>query len=138
MKSETYTKKPIDIQAIKFEYTTKGVAALKEFVGESLGTISKKKRLGAKAEAVIKTLEDGNKDQVKHIATEGDYIIKGIKGEFYPCKPDIFKKTYEYHTILLKIIMENLIIVISIILFGCCLFWLLTTMNVLNIGVLKS
>ena len=29
------------------------------------------------------------------IASIGDYIIKGIKGEFYPCKPDIFKKTYE-------------------------------------------
>jgi hypothetical protein len=28
-------------------------------------------------------------------AWEGDYIIKGVKGEFYPCKPDIFKATYE-------------------------------------------
>ena len=28
-------------------------------------------------------------------ATEGDYIIKGVNGEFYPCKPDIFEKTYE-------------------------------------------
>lgn len=28
-------------------------------------------------------------------ATTGDYIIKGVKGEFYPCKPDIFKLTYE-------------------------------------------
>jgi hypothetical protein len=28
-------------------------------------------------------------------AKKGDYIIKGIKGEFYPCKPSIFKKTYE-------------------------------------------
>ena len=28
-------------------------------------------------------------------ATEGDYIIKGINGEYYPCKPDIFEKTYE-------------------------------------------
>lgn len=27
--------------------------------------------------------------------TDGDYIIKGIDGEFYPCKPDIFEKTYE-------------------------------------------
>lgn len=26
---------------------------------------------------------------------KGDYIIKGVKGEFYPCKPDIFKATYE-------------------------------------------
>lgn len=29
------------------------------------------------------------------IANEGDYIIKGVKGEFYPCKPDIFEATYE-------------------------------------------
>lgn len=28
-------------------------------------------------------------------AISGDYIIKGVKGEFYPCKPDIFKATYE-------------------------------------------
>ena len=28
-------------------------------------------------------------------ASKGDYIIKGISGEFYPCKPDIFEKTYE-------------------------------------------
>lgn len=37
----------------------------------------------------IKTLE-GN-----HIANIGDYIIKGVKGEIYPCKPDIFEMTYE-------------------------------------------
>lgn len=29
------------------------------------------------------------------IAREGDYIIRGIEGELYPCKPDIFEKTYE-------------------------------------------
>lgn len=28
-------------------------------------------------------------------ASVGDYIIKGVAGEFYPCKPDIFEKTYE-------------------------------------------
>lgn len=37
----------------------------------------------------IKTLE-GN-----HITSRGDYIIKGIKNELYPCKPDIFEATYE-------------------------------------------
>ena len=30
-----------------------------------------------------------------HIASIGDYIIKGVKGECYPCKPDIFEATYE-------------------------------------------
>lgn len=29
------------------------------------------------------------------IVMDGDYIIKGVNGEFYPCKPDIFKKTYD-------------------------------------------
>jgi hypothetical protein len=37
----------------------------------------------------IGTLEGG------HIVCPGDWIIKGVQGEFYPCKPDIFKKTYE-------------------------------------------
>ncbi len=31
----------------------------------------------------------------KMTASEGDWIIKGVNGEFYPCKPDIFEKTYE-------------------------------------------
>lgn len=29
------------------------------------------------------------------LASPGDWIIKGVKGEFYPCKPDIFEATYE-------------------------------------------
>jgi hypothetical protein len=37
----------------------------------------------------IDTLEGG------HIVCPNDWIIKGIRGEFYPCKPDIFEKTYE-------------------------------------------
>jgi len=37
----------------------------------------------------VDTLEGG------HIASPGDWIITGIKGERYPCKPDIFEKTYD-------------------------------------------
>lgn len=37
----------------------------------------------------IQTLEGG------HIVTPGDWIIQGVAGEFYPCKPDIFEATYE-------------------------------------------
>lgn len=40
-------------------------------------------------ELTIPTLEGD------HIARHGDYIIRGVNGEFYPCKPDIFAKTYE-------------------------------------------
>jgi len=38
---------------------------------------------------VIRTLEG------EHVASIEDWIIKGVNGEFYPCKPDIFEKTYE-------------------------------------------
>lgn len=38
---------------------------------------------------IIRTLEG------EHLANIGDYIIKGVQGEFYPCKPDIFEQTYE-------------------------------------------
>ena len=41
---------------------------------------------------VIQTLEGD------HQATIGDWIIKGVKGEFYPCKPDIFEMTYLFFT----------------------------------------
>lgn len=40
-------------------------------------------------ELTIPTLEGD------HIAKHGDWIIKGVAGEFYPCKPDIFAATYE-------------------------------------------
>jgi hypothetical protein len=38
---------------------------------------------------IIKTMEG------EHVATIGDYIIKGVKGEYYPCKEDVFLQTYE-------------------------------------------
>jgi hypothetical protein len=38
---------------------------------------------------IIKTLEG------EFLASPGDWIIKGVKGEFYPCKPDVFEATYE-------------------------------------------
>lgn len=43
----------------------------------------------------IPTLEDGADGRAKHVASIGDWIIKGVRGEFYPCKPDIFEMTYE-------------------------------------------
>lgn len=41
---------------------------------------------------IIETLEDIGEG---HLASPGDWIIKGVSSEFYPCKPDIFEKTYE-------------------------------------------
>jgi hypothetical protein len=83
---ENYQKKPVVVQAVRF--TADNIEGLREFCGDSLGVVTE-------TEAHIRTLEDGSEHQVEHIATLGDYVIKGIKGEFYPCKPDIFEASYE-------------------------------------------
>lgn len=80
-------KKPVEVEAV--QWTGLNLEEIKAFVGESLiytREVGKgKPRLFMK----IKTLEGDM------LTSEGDYIIKGISGEFYPCKPDIFKATYE-------------------------------------------
>ena len=83
---QNYAKKPVVVQAVQF--TAETVEVLRDFCGDALGEVTD-------TEAHIRTLEDGAAHQVEHIATIGDYIIKGIRGEFYPCKPDIFAATYE-------------------------------------------
>ena len=77
-----YRKKPVIIEAIKLKFSTD---SQDEIIQWSNNTIQKGLDGGLK----IPTLEG------MMIANTGDYIIKGIKGEFYPCKPDIFEMTYE-------------------------------------------
>lgn len=92
-----YKKKPVVVEAIRFEYSSAGIAAVAEFCGKAAGDFGKERHPAAVGWMQIRTLEDGvdGSPQVKHIAQEGDYIIKGVQGEFYPCKPDIFLATYE-------------------------------------------
>ena len=75
-----YRKKPVVIEAIKFD--GRNYDELRHFVGNQLA-------MNDGFALSIKTLEG------EMIANVDDYIIKGVNGEFYPCKPDIFEKTYE-------------------------------------------
>lgn len=75
-----YRKKPVIIEAIQW---------LGENEKEIFDFVEDKYHMNSDGRLVIETLEG------EHIANVGDYIIKGIKGEFYPCKPDIFHQTYE-------------------------------------------
>lgn len=75
-----FRKKPVVIEAVQYDGTKENLAAILR-LGNSIMLYSD--------HLVIKTLE-GN-----HRADIGDWIIKGVKGELYPCKPDIFKLTYE-------------------------------------------
>jgi len=87
-----YRNKPVEIEAVQYRY---GDPAAREFLDHAAGNESKARHPDAKGEIEIVTLEDGHDRRAKHVATEGDWIIKGVKGEFYACKPDIFAATYE-------------------------------------------
>ena len=73
-----FIKKPVEIEAIQF---VGNFDEIELFVGGDAEFRN--------GELVIATLEGPLK------ASPNDWIIKGIKGEFYPCKPDIFAATYE-------------------------------------------
>lgn len=88
-----YRKKPVVIEAMPFTYPPSD--ALLAWAHGSLQNVRKARHPSARAEVDIVTMEDGSDGRAKHVATEGDWIIKGVKGEFYPCKPDIFAATYE-------------------------------------------
>ena len=82
-----YRKKPVVIDAVVF--TRNNFNEIVSFTNGTAHTLRVGRRPDAKYTCIIPTLEG------EHIATEGDYIIRGVHGEFYPCKPDIFAKTYE-------------------------------------------
>ena len=82
------TKKPVTIEAVK--WNGENSEEIIAFCGDSAFTAVESQMGQTETEELyIKTLE-GN-----HHASVGDYIIKGVKGEFYPCKPDIFENTYD-------------------------------------------
>jgi len=93
-----YRKKPVVIDAMEFPgfglaTTSSGVVALLEFEHWFNTNGGKGRYVGNRMHVL--TLEDGPDGEAKHVADPGDWIIKGIQGEFYPCKPDIFAATYE-------------------------------------------
>lgn len=82
-----FTKKPVTIEAWQFtkanysegvpnKFRNRNVSLWSQYGGDVIG-------------GEIETLEG------KHTVSENDWIICGVKGEFYPCKPDIFEMTYD-------------------------------------------
>jgi hypothetical protein len=89
-----YRKKPVEIEAL--QWTGKNDTEIEYFVGDSFqgygdNLVCYKPRSNQYLSKLmyIRTLEG------VMIASVGDYIIKGVQGEFYSCKPEIFEQTYE-------------------------------------------
>ena len=80
-----YRKKPVVIEAAIFCGTLENAEQIIRWSNKEVSMTED----GILDRLVIKTLEG------EMTASVGDYIIRGVNGEFYPCKPDIFSKTYE-------------------------------------------
>ena len=97
-----YRKLPVEIEA--FQVTEKSIMSVYQWVEKNtLGSFEPLAVIDGRAnypasgvsidpsngKMIISTLEG------LHWVDLGDYVIRGVAGEFYPCKPDIFEKTYE-------------------------------------------
>ena len=78
-----FRKKPVVIDAWELTFSTHCIDALIDIIGCAVASRA------SDGSIKIKTLEG------TMTAVTGDFIIKDVNGEFYPCKPDIFNKTYD-------------------------------------------
>lgn len=83
-----YRKRPVVVEA--WEFTRDSIKVADSWVRRYRNDIILFSQYGGEVLYIeIETLEGTMRAEL------GDYIIKGVKGEFYPCKPDIFEATYE-------------------------------------------
>lgn len=83
-----YTKKPVTVEAVQYDGTfDQSVEILKEISENTVSMITSDYK--SDHNLIINTLEGKMK------VNPTDYIIKGVKGEYYPCRADIFQETYE-------------------------------------------
>ena len=80
-----YRKRPVEIEAMHYDGTPATCRPIHDWLGIEHGGTG----WDCDAGIYIDTLEGQ-----MHVSV-GDYVIRGVQGEFYPCKPDIFTATYE-------------------------------------------
>lgn len=85
--TQKYRKKPVVIEAEQFIIWNKN--EIPPFIKLHDVTFPVYKNEKGNPYIIVPTLEG------QHIASDLDWIIKGVAGELYPCKPDIFERTYE-------------------------------------------
>lgn len=93
---KTYRKKPVEIEAMQYDGTARGATPILDWIYAyderayyRCSTGSECSGDDAGHELIVATLEG------EMLVSKGDFIIKGVQNEFYPCKPDIFAETYE-------------------------------------------
>ena len=89
---KSFRKKPVVVQAVQFVDSTEAIELIMNWIPKQsryLLTPATENIEGRKRRLFILTLE-GEME-----VSMGDWVIKGVEGEFYPCKPSVFEKTYD-------------------------------------------
>ncbi|KAB7752779.1 hypothetical protein [Mycolicibacterium mucogenicum] len=95
MTVQKYRKKPVEIEAIQWDGSRASIEQACKWVngfdhtGDPILTFEFYGHDDVSGQPLIETLEGDM------AVSPGDWIIRGVKGEFYPCKPDIFAQTYD-------------------------------------------
>ena len=84
-----FRKKPVVVEAVQFLPAQKYLDGIMRLAAEGYRRVDLLTMEGAYPQLFIDTLEGRMEARI------GDWIIKGVNGELYPCKPDIFEATYE-------------------------------------------
>lgn len=84
-----YRKKPVVIEAVQFN-GMEDYLEICQWIDKTPNTLLTEDIVEYRSPIMLVNTLEGTM-----AANPGDYIIKGVNGEFYPCKPDIFEKTYE-------------------------------------------
>jgi hypothetical protein len=87
-----FRKKPVEVAAIR--WTGENLTELRDFAGSKFEALHVEDRANCDdPEASAQVLDALHSTWV--LLYDGDWIIRGIQGEFYPCRPDVFEATYE-------------------------------------------
>lgn len=82
----TYRKRPVEVTALR--WTGANLHDMESFIADP-------RKASIIFDSLIPKLYIYTKENVMY-ASIGDFIIRGVQGEYYPCKPDIFAETYEF------------------------------------------
>ena len=85
-----YRKRPVVIEAEQWDGTMEKALHIVRWIVREGGTATHVRQGGDERPVIMISTLEGNMS-----ASPGDYIIRGVKGEFYPCREDIFLETYE-------------------------------------------
>lgn len=90
MRPQRYRKKPVEIEAMQWDGDPASAHPIIQWVNSTGDTaVWREEQACVPTGIFIRTLEGEMR------VSAGDFVIRGVKGEFYPCKPDIFAETYE-------------------------------------------